>query len=117
MTANTICDLYHFGNNPPAPPDRAALPIWLHGDYGRYRMETGESQNSTLRYTHLALMPAGTDVRDGFADGLTGGIHDSLYVPDRSGTRFDVVFVEKQADGSRRVYLNRRLPPWPTNEV
>lgn len=117
MNSNTTGDLYHLGNSPPAAPDLAALPLFLHGDYGRYRMETGASRPATLRFTHVALMDAGTDVRDGFSGGTTGGNADAVYIPDRTGTRFDVVFVERQPDGSRRVYLNRRAPAWPTNEV
>lgn len=115
--STTTCDLYHFGNNPPAAPDLAALPIVLTGDYARGRLEAGESRSSSLRYTHVARLPPGSDVRDGFSAGLTGGTHDALYVPDQSGTRFDVVFVEKTADGGRKVYLNRRTPNWPGSDL
>ncbi|MFO0845886.1 MAG: hypothetical protein U0797_26475 [Gemmataceae bacterium] len=118
MTTNTTCDVYRAGSSPPASPDVAGVAIQLTANFGEFRMQTGEGVDPEFRYTHLALFPAGTDVRDGFDSGASGAATcDSVYVPDQNGTRFAVRFVERLGDGTRKGYLDRALPTWPTNEL
>ncbi len=73
-------------------------------------------------WTHLMLVDVSADVRDGYDQGnwnATAG--DSVYVPDQSGTPFQVLFVERVGRGTaqdhKRVFLDRKLPTWPTNNV
>lgn len=116
---NTTCDIYHFGNAPPAAPDVAGVSILLTADFER-RMETGEGDGAGFRWTHVAWMPKGTDIRDGYALGSTGGNFDRVYVPDKNGTAFVVRYVQKMGFKQmemRKVYLDRKLPTWPSNEV
>src|SRR4051794_33795735 len=98
LAANTTCDIYRHGNTPPAAPDVAAVRGCLQGDYER-RMEVGESEAAALRYTHVLLVDVGTDVRDGFDLFGAAGTEDGVYVPDKTGTRYRVVFVERQGRG------------------
>jgi hypothetical protein len=46
---------------------------------------------------------------------------DSIYVPDKNGTKFEVVFVERVGYNSGqdffRVYLQRSNPTWPTQNL
>jgi hypothetical protein len=120
VPANTTCDLYRSGNAPPSPPDVAGVSGYLQGDYMR-RMETGEHEAAGMRYTHVLLLDASVDVRDGFnAWPSAGSSGDGVYVPDQTGTRFVVRFVElKQRGGSayKKVYLDRTLLTWPTNNL
>lgn len=123
VRANTTCDVYRNANSPPAAPDVAAVPCLLTGDYDRY-LESGEgdSTSSGRHYTHVMLVAPDADVRDGLVD-LTWDPsgHDVVYVPDQNGTKFRVVRAEVVGRGTpsavRRVYLDRYLPTWPTNEL
>jgi hypothetical protein len=44
-----------------------------------------------------------------------------VYLPDKNGTAFRVMFVERVnrglASDHKRVYLDRLLPTWPTNDL
>jgi hypothetical protein len=118
--ANQSCDIYRFGNDPPAqPPDVANVPIFLVANYERH-MESGEGDAMTTRFSHHALMPYGTDVRDGYSYGVPGN-GDSIRFPAGVGvaaTKFNVIFVETKAKGTPqehlKVYLDRQTPPWPS---
>jgi hypothetical protein len=117
MTTNTTCDVYRAGVTPPSSPAVGGVAILLTANFGEFRM-AGGGAGREFRYTHLALFPAGTDVRDGFDSGASGAATcDSVYVPDQNGTSFAVRFVVRLNDGTRKVYLDRGLPAWPTNEV
>jgi hypothetical protein len=120
LPANTTCDIYRSGHAPPAAPDVAAVRCHLQADYAR-RMETGESEQPALRFTHALLLDVAADVRDDFDS--WGGLvaNDTVYVPDKNGTAFRVVFVERHARGlpadCKKVYLDRHTPNWPTNNL
>jgi hypothetical protein len=126
VPANTTCDLYRFNNHPPSPPDVAAVPCHLQGDFTR-RMETGEKEVPSLRYTHVLLVDVSVDVRDGFTtwppQGQPGPAtnYDQVFVPNQNGTLFKVVFVERCGRGTaadhKRVYLDRGAPTWPSNDL
>ena len=119
IAPNTTCDVYRNGNAPPASPDVPAVPCHLTADYLR-REETGESEGTSWRYTHVLLADVNADIRDQFSDWAVGA-GDTVYVPDMHGTAFRVVCVEVRGRGGpgavRRVYLDRHLPSWPTNNL
>ncbi len=120
LPPNTTCEIYRSGNVPPASPDVASQRCALHADYER-RMETGESEVRPLRYTHVLLLDPLTDVRDGFSQFDQAGTEDSVFIPDRNGTRFRVVLVEPRALGTptyhKKVYLDRYAAAWPTTNL
>src|SRR5262245_16633511 len=120
LPANTTCDVYRNSNAPPAAPDVAGVPCLLQPDYARGRSAAGFDQ---VGWTHVLVIGLATDVRDGWSAGapLQPGAYDRVYVPDRDGTPFSVVFVERVGRGTaqdcKRVYLLREQPTYPTNEV
>lgn len=121
LAPNTTCDIYRVGNAPPNPPDVAGVPCYLTpAGYDRF-LETGEGEAADLRYTHVLLVALETDVRDDVAHMVGTGAYDSVWVPSQAGTQFFVVFVERVGRGTaldhRRVYLSRKLPTWPSNEL
>jgi hypothetical protein len=123
VRANTTCDVYRNANSPPAAPDVAAVACLLTGNDDRY-LESGEGDSAAtgLHFTHVLLADADADIRDGLID-LTWDTtkHDLVYVPDQNGTKFRVVRSEivnrGTASAVRRVYLDRYLPTWPTDEL
>jgi hypothetical protein len=121
LPGNTSCDVYRFGNAPPASPDVAGVAGQLSADYER-RMETGESEVAAVRYTHVLLVDLQADLRSGTGSAYTAPLNgDTVYVPDKNGTPFRVVFVERKGRGTafdhKRVYLDRRAPTWPTSNL
>jgi hypothetical protein len=126
VKTNGTMDVYRNGNAPPAAPDVAGVGALLSPDFaGAHGVQT--TSTTTLRWTHVALCPVTTDVRDGYTGGgpvgetVSGTGFDWAYVPDKNGTKFAVVFVERvrQAGGTDylRVYLQRQTPAWPTNQL
>jgi hypothetical protein len=94
----------------------AAQPGHLDAAY-----EAGATGVDGFRYTHVLLADPSVDVRDGFNDFGTPGTADQVAVPDASGTAWDVVFVDRPQTGLPadvvRLFLCRRLPTYPTQEV
>jgi hypothetical protein len=84
-----------------------------HGD------RTGWTNNNTLAWTHIALLPVGADVRDSYTGLETESDGDTVQVPDSSGTSFLVIFIERCDQGlptdHKRAYLDRRTVNWPSN--
>lgn len=116
LKPNTTCDIYRGSSSPPAPPDVAGVGIVLQARWTAGQ-EHGEGRSIDF-YTHVALMPLATDVRD---DNL-GPTPDTVYVPDQTGTVFQVVWVERRRTGNRNddykiVYLKRIQANWPTEEL
>ena len=120
FTPNNTCDIYRTGTSPPAAPAVAGVACWLDASYDR-RSETGEGDTNNLRFTHLMIVDVSVDIRDAMNNFVAGSTADTVYVPDKNGTPFVVVFVERLGRGSpadrKRVYLNRRLPTWPTDNL
>lgn len=118
---NTTCDIYRNATAPAAPPDVAGVPCLLQPDYARG--QDAVVSDPSRAWTHLLLVDLATDVRDGWSAGvpLQPGAYDRVYVPDKNGTPFSVVFVERVGRGTaqdcKRVYLRREQPSYPTNEV
>jgi hypothetical protein len=105
IPTNTTADLYRSPNAPPAAPTIAALPGGLQG--------RGRNIKTNIIYTHSFDLALGTDVRFSMTD--------TLYIPDKNGTAFTVMFTERIRFGFGndfiRVYLNRKAAPWPTNNL
>jgi hypothetical protein len=120
MPANVTFDLYRDGNAPPADPDVAAAVGNLRAEF---RAGFAARPESGHVYTHILLVPLDVDIRDSYAAGAFDADHpaDTVYIADQAGTPFQVVFVERLERGAAfdhlRVYLNRRLPGWPTNQL
>ena len=112
---NDTCDIYHSGNNPPSSPDVAGVKIYV---IPRFR-NIKSNFNGLFTYTHIILMPLGTDVRDNYPTG-TG---DALYLPSgaQAGAQLDVVFVcRRRMSGGvpdyLEVYALATSWSYPTNE-
>lgn len=116
FAGTTTADVYRWPTVPPASPAVAGLVIQLRGNYQRF-LEAGEGDASE-HFTHVALAAPTADVRDDDTGQGRAGNPDALYIPDRSGTRFTVVFVERVGRGTLvdhlRIYLMRGSPTWPT---
>ena len=122
VAPNTTCDIYRNGNNPPAAPNVAAVACHLRPDW-RAGQEHGDRATLPVGFcwTHVLLVDVSVDIRDAYAGALAFMQQDSIYVPDKNGTGFKVVFVERvfrgQTQDHKRVYLDRAVPTWPTNEL
>jgi hypothetical protein len=112
---NTTCDVYFDPNVPPAAPNVAGVRCHLAARF-QQGAESAEGDQD-FRWTHLLLVDAALDVRDTWP---AQPAH-RVYVPDKNGTGFDVVFVEMVNRGQpgryRRVFLKRRAAAFPTTEL
>ncbi len=129
MQTNTTCDVYRFGAAPPAAPSVAAVKIFLEPNFEpshEVGIGAGAGITTAFRWTHVALCPLGTDIRDGYVTGTPNAESaaanwDSVYVPDKNGTPFVVIFAERIGYGTgndfKKVYLQRGTPPWPTGNL
>ena len=122
--ASVSGDVYRSGNAPPANPNVAGVPLELIPDYATCH-EAALASTSTNRWTHRAFAPLTADIRDGYSGGganetaLAG--YDSIYIPDKSGTQFIVIFVERigrgTAEDKLHQYLQRQGPAWPSKNI
>jgi hypothetical protein len=119
LPQNTTCDIYRTGNAPPAAPDVSAQKCHLKSDWQHGR-EAGEG-NANVSWTHVMLVDVTVDIRDWYAGQGTNAAQDTVYIPDKNGSSYRVVFVERlqrgTSDEHKRVYLDRQAPTWPTNEL
>jgi hypothetical protein len=125
---NTTCDVYRNGNAPPAAPDVAGVKCLLTPDFASGHTAALQT-TTTVRWTHTLLVAPTTDVRDGYGpngaaygeEQLDGTLNDWVYVPNKNGTKFGVIYVERVGLGTpgdvKRVYLVRYQPSWPTNNL
>jgi hypothetical protein len=113
----------------PVPP--ANTPAAVQGVNGFLKPDMVQGRHaftvtSTLRWTHVLLLPLGVDIRDAYngqqsAPNLSNA--DTVILLDSTGkvaTPFVVMYVEVSARGQRgahlRVYLDRFQPQsWPTD--
>ena len=108
---NTTCDYFEDGHLPETDsPDLAAVPIFLDGDFMR-----GNLGIDKLRWTHL--LQVGGNVEILAADAPA----NRVYVPNKEGTCFEIVFVEVlergKANSFKRVYLERKSITWPSEQL
>jgi hypothetical protein len=120
IATNTTCDIYRYASGPPATPAVSGVPLCLIPDWRRGQ-EAGDRGAAPLTWTHLMMIDAGVDIRDMYAGQSTSVTQDTVYIPDQNGTAFTVVFIELMQRGTpdehKRVYLNRQLPTWPTDQL
>jgi len=114
MPANITCDIYHGNNVPPAPPDVAGATGYLEEDFSNLKPVL----NPEFRYSHILRVETPVDLRDGYNAISVGS---AVYVPDQSGTRFQVQAVARVGRGTaldhKIAYLLRISLKWPTNDV
>jgi len=122
---NTTCDVYTSA----LAVRETGVPILLTPCFPASHVANinAGSPGTLLRFTHIALVPLGTDIRDGYIGNVTGtppteSTPDEIFVPSHAtGTPFFVLFVERTAYGTPqdclRVYLQRGTPPWPTQNL
>ena len=118
LITNTTCDVYRAGRAPPAAPDIVGLPIALRPDWQNAN-EAGFYQISALTWTHVMFTNPNVDIRDKYTGSMTTTDQDTVWIPDKNGTRFKVVFIQRvsksTAGDHMQVYLDRNpAPPWPT---
>ena len=114
MAANVTCDIYHGGNTPPGSPDVAGAAAYLEEDFSNLKPTT----NPPFAYSHILRLEATVDVRDNY-NGVAGG--SALFVPNQTGTRFQVQAVARVGRGTaldhKIVYLLRTYVAWPSDDV
>ena len=108
---NTTCDYFEDGHLPETDlPDLAAVPIFLDGDFMRGNLGIGN-----LRWTHLLKVRGNVEIQA--ADSPA----NLVYVPNKDGTCFEIVFVEVlergKAGSFKRVYLERKSITWPSEQL
>jgi hypothetical protein len=112
---NTTCDIYYSPNVPPAAPDVAGIACTLIAHFEQGSATTEGDQ--TFRWTHILYVDATVDIRDSYPNAPV----NRVYVPDKTATGFNVVFVELLNRGTpamyKRVFLNRLSVTFPTNEL
>ncbi len=111
LPANTTCDIYRTGRAPPQAPDVSAVNALLVA----FAVDPTDSN-----WTHQLRVDTSTDIRDD-ANG-TGVNADTVYVPDKSGTKFTVKYVLWVGRGvpgidHKVVYLKREAVAWPSDEL
>ncbi len=119
VATNTTCNIYRSSNAPPAPPDVAGVACHLR--------PAGGSTLTTSFYTHVLLVPPGTDIRDDFTYGqppVAGPNSDKVYIPDSNGVRYTVVLIRRVGQGTaldHQEVLLQRAPgqavSWPAHNV
>lgn len=104
---NITCDVYRATNAPPAPPDVA-------GVRGHLQERSQNLKTGAYAYNYMLAVPLGTDIRN-------QGTGDFVYVPDKNGTKFTVIWVERVPAGGgndyRMCYLLRSTTNFPTDQV
>ena len=121
VAPNTTCDIFRAGVFPPGgSPAVVGVPGFLKGDW-RAGQEAGDRNVTELTWTHILLIDAGVDIRDGYTGASSLAQQDTVYIPDHTGTQFKVIFIERVQQGTphehKRVYLDRQTPTWPTNAI
>ncbi len=110
---NTTCDIYRNGNIPPATPDVAGVKVALIPRSTNIKPTAA----GIGQYSHLMMVPIGTDIRD---VGSVGG-PDTVWIPNKTGTPFVVVWVARKGQGTAldclEALLMRQNPTYPTNNL
>ena len=128
IAANVTVSIYRTAN-PSAPYTLGTLSATVKG-YLKPVVQDGRlGSASWLKWTHLLLLPPGTDVRDAYNSQLdparNNNVADTVVLLDSGGvnkTAFYVAFVEQVSRGSPaahlRAYLDRFAPSaWPNNAL
>jgi hypothetical protein len=117
LVPNATFDLYRPPNTPPAAPTTAGVACHFRPDYSA-GLEHGEGDSGSFRFDAVALVDLSVDIRDGYSVGVLGSC-DMVFVPDRNGVKWKVVFVERVGWNTphdhKRVYLQRVQNVWPNS--
>ena len=129
-TPNTTCDIYRYNHSPPATPDIPGVPCVLIPDFaGGHAVPSVTLGDASLRWTHILLGGATTDLRDHYLGGSAGSQGseaigaepDYVYIPNMNGTQFVVIYVERLGRGTpgdqKRAFIQRVTTTWPTNDI
>jgi hypothetical protein len=95
LPTNTTCDIYRASGLA-----AAGVRLMLQPRFRNIKPSPGAPTNA--RYTHIACVPLGTDVRDDWPNSSNG---DTIYVPahgDPALQDYTVVFVERTWFGADR---------------
>lgn len=118
---NTDYVIFRAGRGPPDTPDVSSARGHLCACHAQARRGVGAFTSfDSDRWTHLLLVGNTVDVRDGY-DASSYGEADTVYIPDADGTAFAVKFVEVcflgHCSEHKRVYLDRKAPTWPSDDL
>jgi len=130
LPANVTVDIFRTAN-PSAPYPGGSPAVPGVAGYLKPAAQTGRHGTATwLKWTHILLLPPGTDVRDAYNSQLdparNNNIADTIILKDSKNTAnktaFYVVFVELVLRGTGfshiRVYLDRFQPnTWPLDAL
>jgi hypothetical protein len=118
---NNTCDIYRAGVAPPTAPSIAGVPCYLKPDWVAGQEHGDRPTSNVLVWTHIMYVDNTVDIRDMYIGVENVAAKDSVWIPTKNDTRFNVVFVELVNKGMpsvhKRVYLDRQQPPWPTNNL
>jgi hypothetical protein len=122
IVTNTTCDIYRHANAPPAAPDVAGVKIVFRPEWESGQEHGDRKGPAGLTWTHSLLCPDTTDIRDHYTGkDAVGASPDFVWIPDRNGTKYTVIFVELLHRSfqavHKRVFLDRFTAPWPTDNV
>jgi hypothetical protein len=100
IAANTTFDLYRGGSGPPSAPTVAGSAGYFEVAMPQ-ALAVARHVDAWQRFTHRLLVDLAIDVRDLFdGNSLAAGDPDRVYIPDRTGVRYRVVFVERRLRGT-----------------
>jgi hypothetical protein len=120
QTPNNTCDIYRTGNAPPATPDVAAVPCYFKALF-QVGLETGEGDATSKKFDHVLVVDCSTDIRDAYDAGAIGATADTVYIPDKNGVGYTVIYVEimhwGMAGQHKGVYVSRKTTTFPTNNL
>ena len=107
---NVTFAVYRAGAVPPAPATATGLAGHLQAAFPA-AFAVDRHVDAWQRFTHRLLTTLDVDIRDVFDGNAAVGAPDSVFVPDGTGVRYRVVFVERRLRGSvfdhLCVYLSR----------
>src|SRR5207302_10314995 len=97
-------------NDAPAAPDQQSIQAHLEAEF---EMATQHAHtDANFRWTHRLYVQDSEDVRDTWPSAPA----NKVYIPDKTGTPFLVVFVEvlnrNTPQQYKRVFLKRMAPTW-----
>jgi hypothetical protein len=111
IAANVSFDLYRAGAVPPVPATATGLRGHMQAAMPD-SLAAGRHVEAWQRFTHRLLVGIDVDIRDNFdGNAQADSFPDSVFIPDSTGVRYRVVFVERRLRGTAFdhlcVYLSR----------
>jgi hypothetical protein len=120
QTPDNTCDIYRTGNAPPANPDVAAVACFFKAIFS-LGLENGEGDATSKKFDHVLIVDCSTDIRDAYNAGTIGATADTVYIPDKNGVGYTVIYVELQSWGMpgqhKKIYVSRKTTTFPTTNL